>query len=420
MLKSGRVFSRWTGPVRGPTGTEYGRLWCFRDVTERHKIEADRAILTDRMASMGRLAAGVGHEINNPLAYTIGNLDWLAQMLHSNLDQPAELPVAELLETVESSREGLGRIRVIVRDLQTLARADEETKVALDVEQLLEQSIQIAANEVKHRARLVRRYGAAPRVRGNVARLSQVFLNLLLNAVQAIPEGRAADNVIQVAIFGQDGHAVIEISDSGVGIAPDHLERIFDLFFTTKEVGAGTGLGLSICQGIVEQHGGTIAVRSQLGEGTTFAVTLPGYVAPATAAAEPAAPPQISFRARVLVIDDEPAINRMVQRHAGKAHQVTTTTTARDALAHLARGDHYDVILCDLMMPDQTGMDVYEQICRDHPALARCVVFMTGGAFTERAEAFLASVANSILSKPFSSVELSQAIDRAASGGRAA
>jgi CheY-like chemotaxis protein/anti-sigma regulatory factor (Ser/Thr protein kinase) len=259
----------------------------------------------------------------------------------------------------------------------------------------------MVANEVRHRARLVEDYADTPTIVANESRLGQVILNLLVNAVQAIPEGNVQRNEVRVVTRNEGDRVCIAISDTGAGIPPEHCARIFDPFFTTKPVGVGTGLGLSICEGIVTSLGGEITVQSEVGKGTTFRVSLPaGHVReepPAVRAPQPARGP----RGRVLVIDDDPLLLKVVAATLTRHHQVTALTDARAAIARIESGEIYDVILCDLMMPQVSGMDVYAQLLRVAPEMAARTVFMTGGAFTPRARAFLADVPNPTVEKPF-------------------
>jgi signal transduction histidine kinase/DNA-binding NarL/FixJ family response regulator len=406
-LKDGRVFERWTSPVRSETHV-HGRLWWFRDVTERRRYELDRAVVIERMAAMGRLAAGVGHEINNPLTYVLANIESLLDS--SNVERPMP-PAREIVERLEEAREGLGRIRVIVRDLQHLARSDE-AHGEVDLRQVIEQSIQIAAAELRHRAPIVRRYEQVPNIRGSRTRLGQVFLNLIINAAQAIPDGQSTHHQIEIVIRRSGLDCVVEVRDTGSGIAAEHLEQIFDPFFTTKEVGAGTGLGLSISREIVSSHGGTLTVKSVPGAGTTMRVTLPHaeavaqLVVPVAASAAPS-----GRRAKVLVIDDEPLITRILQKGLAR-HDVVVASQAKDALARIEQGEAFDVILCDLMMPDVSGIDVHEHLTRTHPEIAMRMVFMTGGAFTSKAKLFLATVPNERIDKPFSIAQIKQLVER--------
>jgi two-component system NtrC family sensor kinase len=234
-------------------------------------------MFNDRMASVGKLAAGVGHEINNPLSYVISNLNYV----HKELTRAQGLPTSaeerqEVMTAIAEAKEGAERVRVIVQDLKTLSRPDDTATGMADLTKAVRSSMKIAAHEIRRRARLVDELREVPPVQGNEARLGQVFLNLLINAAHAIPEGRVEDNEIRVsARQDEPGRVTVEIRDSGCGIPPENLERIFDPFFTTKPVGEGTGLGLALCHSIITALGGTITVESEVSRGTTFRVTLP-------------------------------------------------------------------------------------------------------------------------------------------------
>jgi CheY-like chemotaxis protein/two-component sensor histidine kinase len=371
------------------------------------------------MLSVGTLAAGVAHEINNPLAYLMANLAIRARELHDLIasTEPSRRSGASMLdiETVLSdAQEGAARVSGIVRDLRALSRGDDETRGPVDVVAVLLSSLKMAQSEIRHRAKVVRELDAElPPVHANASRLGQVFLNLLVNAAQAIPEGHSETNEIRVrARSGSDRSTVIiEIEDTGVGIAPSVADRIFDPFFTTKPVGVGTGLGLSICHQIVSSTGGEITMTSAPGAGTCFRVMFPASVAvPEAADAKQAACAAGPF-SRVLMVDDEPALGRSTQLLLAPQHDVVPVTTARDALARLAAGERFDVILCDLMMPEMSGIEFHEHVARSAPEYLGRIVFMTGGAFTDEARAFLASVGRPHIEKPFSEKALRSAID---------
>ncbi len=243
-----------------------------RDVTARKELDG-QLIMTDRLASLGRLSASIGHELNNPLAYVLGNVTLFERELARD-DVPAQ--VAERLATnVQLLREGATRMRDIVHDLKTLGRGDTENVVPIDVAHILDVCANMAEHELGPRARVVKDYTAHAFVRGTEARLGQVFLNLLLNAAQAIPEGNPAANEVRIALRSLEGARVeIEISDTGAGICPEIKDRIFEPFFTTKH-GAGTGLGLAVSHNIVTSAGGTIVALARPGGGTVFRVVLP-------------------------------------------------------------------------------------------------------------------------------------------------
>ncbi|WP_426756671.1 ATP-binding protein [Myxococcus sp. Y35] len=250
------------------------RITVARDFTERKRTQA-QLMLTDRMASMGLLAAGIAHELNNPLAYVLSNLDFLHSAVGGG--RPRMLSPEDMLElrqVLDDAREGAERMRQIVRQLRVFSRVDDGKEEAVDVHQVLESVSQMAASVVRARARLVKDYGEVPPVQGNEGKLFQVFLNLIINAAHAIEEGATEENEIRLTTRVELGRVMVAVSDTGQGIPPEHLRRIFDPFFTTKSAGLGTGLGLSICDTIVTALGGHISVESSVGAGTTFRVAL--------------------------------------------------------------------------------------------------------------------------------------------------
>lgn len=395
-------------------GTSPALAVIARDLTARKDLAA-KMMTMDRMIAIGTLAAGVGHEINNPLTYVVSNLAFVASELGQVQRRPAgskdapdapapatfdTLQLAEMRAALGEALEGTDRVRRIVRDLKVFSRMEHDRKEIVTLEPIVESAINMAWNEIRHRATLVRAFGRTPPVSGNGARLGQVVLNLLVNAAQAIPEGRAADNEIRVATSTDaSGRAVLEVSDTGSGIAPDLLGKIFVPFFTTKPVGQGTGLGLGICQGIVHGIGGEITVESVAGKGSTFRVVLPAAISsrPAPRSSIPIAQ---GPRARVLVVDDEGAVGRSLQRLLGREHDVVVVNSGAEALGVLREGKAFDVILCDLMMPVMTGMELYAELARAFPEQTARVVFITGGAFTPAARAFLDGIPNMCLDKP--------------------
>ncbi len=377
----------------------------IRDITERRRLELQLQ-LADRMASVGTLAAGVAHEINNPLAYVLANLDFALGELGHDAPDPAEVKRA-----LGEAKDGAVRVREIVRDLKSFSRGRDQERERLDVRRVLQSAVGLAQNEIRHRARLSIELLDVPPVLGSEHRLSQVFLNLLINAAQAIPEGAADRHLVNVATStSDDGRVAIEITDTGGGIPEEVLPRIFDPFFTTKPVGVGTGMGLSIVHGIVTGMGGEVTVRSETGQGTIFTVLLPPApeAAPSQAAA-PAPRPATAGVARVLVVDDEPLVGRAVSRVLSPPHRVTLASSGAEALA-LLQANRYDVVLCDLMMPGLSGMDLHERLARSAPEVANRMIFLTGGAFTDGAREFLARVPNPRIEKPFEPAALRESV----------
>jgi PAS domain S-box-containing protein len=251
-------------------------LVSARDLTERNQIQA-RLVVADRLASVGTLAAGVAHEINNPLAFVISNLSFLTEELHALAGELPKGRLDELEEVLEETNEGVNRVRLIVQDLKTFSRGDEEQPTAVDLRRVIDSALALARGELRHRATVVKDVSEVPLVEGSEARFGQVVLNLLINAAHAIPQGQADKNEIRVSLRNENDHAVIEVKDTGCGMSAEVLGRIFDPFFTTKPVGVGTGLGLSICHGIITGFGGEISATSEIGKGSTFRISLPAY-----------------------------------------------------------------------------------------------------------------------------------------------
>jgi signal transduction histidine kinase/CheY-like chemotaxis protein len=385
----------------GPAPTEIEALAESMNLMARKLEESKgRLILADRMASVGTLASGVAHEINNPLAWVMGNLEFLADELPALFAGLPRERRAELEDVLAQTKDGADRVRKIVRDLKLFSRADEEQRGPVDVHAVLELAVNMTRAELKHRAHLVRAYGEVPPVLANEARLGQVFVNLLVNAAQAITEGRFDANEVRLGTHvGADGRVVIEVADTGAGIPDAIRDRIFDPFFTTKQVGIGTGLGLSICHGIVTAAGGEIQVDSTVGKGTIVRVILPAASAPVAAAAAPSAPAR-GPRGRILVVDDEPQVAAMLQRELAAEHDVEVAASGRAALDRLAEAQSFDVILCDLMMPEVTGMALHAALAERAPHLLPRLAFVTGGAFTPGGRAFLDEVPNPRFEKP--------------------
>ncbi|MEO6420748.1 MAG: ATP-binding protein, partial [Polyangiaceae bacterium] len=364
----------------------------------------------------------VAHEINNPLAVAMANLDFMVKMLQSlraeiRTRQAGERlgggpgagwfgwlegRLGEIDEPLVDAREAVDRIRGIVRDVKLFSRSQDDHTGPIDVQRVVESSLRLAWNEIRHRAKLVKQYAEAPKVDANESRLGQVVLNLIVNAAQSMQEGSATQNEIRVVTKTTDaGWAMIEISDTGSGIRPEDLDRIFDPFFTTKPVGVGTGLGLAICHRIVTDLNGRIEVETVLGKGTSFRILLPstrGEVARATPVVEHA---RVTRRGRILVVDDEVGIGRAIRRSLSPHHDVTALTNAEEALALIAQGTRFDVILSDVMMPEVTGLEFHERLSVLSPDQATRIIFLTGGAFTTKAREFLDRMPNRRIEKPF-------------------
>ncbi|MFP0193694.1 ATP-binding protein [Pseudomonas sp. PHC1] len=269
-----------------------------REIDERKQLEG-QLVQSEKLASLGQLAAGVAHEINNPIGFissNLGTLDGYFQQLLAMLDAyhtavqnlPAEAaaPLQQLREHLEldyllediptlirESKEGIGRVGQIVRDLKDFSRVDSHQQWQwANLQQGIESTLNIVAGELKYKADVIKEYQDLPDIECLPSQINQVIMNLVVNAAQAMGPERGTIT-LRTGVQGET--AIIEVADTGSGIAPETLQKIFDPFFTTKPVGQGTGLGLSLSYGIVKKHGGDISVRSTLGAGTTFRVQLP-------------------------------------------------------------------------------------------------------------------------------------------------
>jgi PAS domain S-box-containing protein len=421
-------------------GQIIGYQWACFDVTRERRAEDERRQLeaslaqSDRLASMGMLAAGVAHEINNPLAYVLYNLQSLSEDLPALAQQldgvhralrsgMGEMDLralcgdgaealrsaawADVLERCRDALTGTRRIQEIARGLGTFSRVESDAVAPVYLGQAIESALGIAHNEIKYRARIEKDLRAGLPVLGSEGRLSQVFLNLLVNAAHAIEEGSVETNRIGVRTWEEGATVVAEVRDTGSGIPAEHLARIFEPFYTTKPVGVGSGLGLSIVRSIVSGFGGSIEVESEVGKGTRFVIRLPA------ARTRPAHPTRSSglypavdgARGRVLVIDDDRGIRSALRRMLRK-HEVVEADSGERALSLLEKDSRFDVILCDMMMPAMSGAQLHRRLVDCCPEAAKRVVFVTGGAFTPAAREYLGTVDNARLEKPFDPTSL--------------
>jgi PAS domain S-box-containing protein len=405
------------------SGQLFGAVMVFRDIGEKKRMQ-QQLELADRLSSLGTMAAGTAHELNNPLTIVVTNIGILGEELaqlqadlrSSSVREMTNQSFARIFAALGDTQAASSRMGRIVGDLRGFARPVDTGSESIDLRRAIEWAVRATAHELQHRAQLRTKLQAVPEIRGDSARLEQVLVNLLVNAAHAIPPGRADFNEIFIGLrTGDQGRAVIQISDTGEGISPDAIGKVFEPFYTTKKAGAGTGLGLAICHGIVKSLGGDIEVTSELGKGTTFTIQLPP--APQKARETPAPVALIqsaALRGRILVIDDEKSLLRAMQRILeDDEHFVTATESAIDALAMIERGDRFDVIISDLMMPTMTGVDFYEALLARNSVLANSVIFSTGGAVTANVDAFLNSVPNLKMEKPFKATQLRDIVQRA-------
>ncbi|MET0388187.1 MAG: response regulator [Polyangiales bacterium] len=391
-----------SGKLCGVVGTE-------RDITLQKLTDA-RLLAADRMASVGILASGIAHEIKNPLAALSANVEIALGEVTRALAGTASdqrRVLERLTAELADAHEGSSRIRQVVHDLDVLTRTDPAPSTAVDLHDVLDTALRITDNQTRHCATIVRHFGQVPAVLGDEARLGQLFRNLIMNAVAALPAGNAASNAISITTsVDSTAHVVIEVSDTGLGMDPNQARRLFTTFFVSQPVGQGIGLGLAICHRIVSSLGGRISARSAPAQGSVFRVELPS-APPGAERVSTEQPPldelplPLSRRGRLLFIDDDRLVLNMLTRLFELEHEVMGAVSASEAQTIVAEQPPFDLIFCDLMMPNTSGMAFFEQLSRAAPELAEKVVFMTGGAFNPEAQRFLASVPNAHVSKPF-------------------
>jgi two-component system cell cycle sensor histidine kinase/response regulator CckA len=383
--------------------------------TARRQLQS-RARELERLRALGTLVAGVAHEINNPLTFVSANLELAVRewtRIRERLDVPPEV-AARFERTIDAARVGADRIETVVRSLGRFSRIENEQIEQLDLHAVLDSAILLYGRQIELRGRLVKKYGEIPLVFGSEARLGQVFLNLIVNATQAIPSGDANAHEIRITTGVVDEMVYVEVSDTGPGIPEEIIPRIFEPFFTTKPAGEGTGLGLSLSRDIVLEHGGTLEAHSELGHGATFRVELPairfskreGHPNDAHVATADGTHGKDARRMRILVVDDEPMVGAVLAEVLSE-YEVVFETDAREALAWISAGrPAVDLVISDSRMPNLSGEAFFDELVKKRPELADRFFFMTGtvepselGRLTERSKW-------PTLRKPFSVAEL--------------
>ncbi|AUX23755.1 two-component hybrid sensor and regulator [Sorangium cellulosum] len=417
-----------------PLVSERGRVVAIEgvlaDVSTEHAART-RLVQIDRLSTLGTLAAGVAHEINNPAAFILLGLDMLDRLLRGpnvRMEGAAATSSSELLKEL---RDSIKRIVDIVRDLKLFAsppQPEGSRRTLTDANRTVESALSLTRGQIIERAQIVKNLTEVPPIFMEDGRLGQVIVNLLVNAAQAIPKPssklEAREQTVTVETRSDGRTVEIVVTDTGAGIAEENLARIWAPFFTTKGPEFGTGLGLSISREIIERAGGRITAESPVPGsdppcGARFVISLPaaGRAEEETPIASPL-PRLVSKRARVLIVEDEASLARALSEQLGRVHQVTVAPSADAAMGMLAGGQRFDVVLCDLRMPGMSGDVFYTRIRESDPALAQGFIFMTGVGFGADIERFLASSGRPLLEKPFPAEDALSAIAEVVSANR--
>ena len=366
----------------------------------------DQLLITERLSAVGQLAAGVAHEINNPLTYVLGN-QFIVQDLIDDLlvaanqhqswidcHEGARTQLKDVQEALTDSHEGIERVRAIVEELSVFSKGMTVNQAEpIDARQAMDSAAKMVESQFRNRARLIRRYESIPMIMGDEGRLTQAFLNLLINASQAIEPGRIEENEVVCHVYSSPNSKVcIEIDDTGAGIPEAVAERLFLPFVTSRIDGEGTGLGLAICHRIISSMSGQISFERRSPRGTRFRITFPAatsFQSPSCGDGPPQRePPAAIARKKILVVDDEDMICKVIHRTLSTHHDVVLAPNGVEALARL-RETRFDLVLCDLMMPSMTGMEVHSRHFATCPDSDVRFVFMTGGAIDERVAGFI-------------------------------
>ncbi|TPV96680.1 MAG: PAS domain S-box protein [Myxococcales bacterium FL481] len=391
-------------------------LCVVRDQTERKEMQAQLA-QADRLTTAGVLAAGVAHEINNPLTYIFLNLEHITGAVEAaagghSLDQEA------VRESAARAMVGAQRVRDIVKDLKACTRDDDAIEV-VSVDEVIGKALEIAGPQLRYRASVETRYGSPPAVAANPGRLSQVFLNLIMNAAQALGGVREPSECIRISTVLEGDDVVVRVQDNGTGIAESVRARLFEPFFTTKPIGEGSGLGLYICHQHLGRYGGRIYIDDDPAFRTTFVVRLPRHATDAsavtggepTAAVGPKAKPTTRARS-LLVIDDDGIIrNGLTTVLLPRFGHVEPAASGNEAIELLRRGVRFDLILCDVLMGEGSGPELHRWLETYRPDMLGRIAFITGGAYTDDARRFFAERDLPCLEKPFTHDELAAFVD---------
>jgi len=381
-------------------------LMVMRDVTEQRKL-LRRLTSAENLASLGTMAAGLGHEINNPLTYVITSL--------SNMEQALSGAGESVTTELRTALDGCWRIRDLVRNILDTSNSKKQEIDSVFVPEIIDTALVLVQPQVRHRATVIWNQQDVPCALAHRTKLLQVVVNLVVNASQAFLDNRASVNQILVRAYGDGEYVVIEVEDNGPGMDEVTKQRAVEPFFTTKEPGQGTGLGLFLCSSIIESLEGRLDIESEVGHGTKVIVRLPVADESPTSRivirrSSISVTDEVDTNSRILIVDDEPQIRRAMQRLLGKERTISLCANGAEALKRIVAGERFDVILCDILMPEMTGIELFDELKLHYPEQACRMVFISGGATSESVRAFLVKHRARVLAKPFQPAEFESAV----------
>ena len=437
--KDGSLYDAEVSASGALVGNEPMVFTVSRDITEKKALQAS-LVQSDRLASMGLLAAGVAHEINNPLSYVLYNLESVSQKLPNLLSERRDCRIADpkldgvngtdtdvvqkrrsgtrrnslsdVENRIKEALSGVRRIQSITRSLGTFSHIEMDRVAPVSLRYVIECALNMAFNEIKYRARLVTEFSPdIPSVMANEGTLSQVFLNLLINAAHAIGEGHVDRNEIRISTRHSDSEVWVDVRDTGHGIPEANLERIFEPFFTTKQPGKGTGLGLAAVFGIVKQSGGAITVESELGKGTRFDLSFP--LTSGSLHKSSSMPPGMEAlrgNETVLVVEDEDMLLQVVARLLRNfGYTVLTAPQPGDALLQCEKHTApIDLLLVDVVMPRMNGSELAKRLRSIHPEMR--VLYMSGYSDFTVVRQVMSENLDCFIAKPFCADDLTAKI----------
>ena len=369
---------------------------CVRQDPARRAALASEERRRGSLDGVNLLAAGVSHEVNNPLAWISADLELLQARIREAEREGAEVDRDEVRELLDEAQQGVTRIRRVLSDLRNFGEAAGRHTTRIEIHELVTFATDMLRAQLDERAELIHQVSATPAVQGDRVALAQVVLHLLLNALHAI-DGQPARKITVSTRRGSDGCAVLEVADTGCGISEEYLPRVFEPFFTTRTAGEGAGLGLTHALKVVEAHGGTIELASTVDEGTRVTVRLP----PSGPRAHASGP--------IVIIDDEPTMRRIMALSLGD-RPLRVFATSREAREFLLHED-VGVVVCDLVLPGQSGPELFREVVTARPELRHRFLFVTGGGPHPKVEDFLAEGGHPVLAKPFRPAELNGWVD---------